>query len=713
MMRRLATTAVLALTTAAVSSAAPRPPQAPAAPAAPLTFGSEVELVTVDAVVVDKNGVPLTGLRREDFTVSEEGALQQIATFEAVQPSTVPPEPRSRPPAIATNVGPHVKNAQIFAVVFDDMHMTPQQAYRAKLAVAEFLHSGVREGDRVLLLASSGGAWWNARMESGRDELMGVLQRFEGRRVAEATMQDRITDYEAMAITDRRDQKLASLITRRFESAGLTQQLQEDKDNPVPSDINPFIQTRAREAYDQALVRDRLTLSGMQRLLDALATGRGRKSVILVSEGFIFNPELGEFRDVVDAARRANTAIYFLGTRGLANESSAYGAEFGNPTFRSDIIPLFADMRPECEGAEMIATETGGFSIQHASDLTAGIARIASESRGYYLLGYSPSENYQDGRFRHIAVRVSRKGVAVRARRGYFAPSPGLVSKTAKAEDEVDPELQHALDSPFDSDVIPLRMTSYTFGETLINRARVVIVADIDLRNLAFTESDGRLVDNVDALLVLSHRETGEVFQYSETIQMRLRPQTRAKTPWYPLEHNFDVGPGAYQARLVVRDQNSKKLGSVVHPFALPELGGFRTSSLILSDVKVPSPDDPSMPQLVPLARRVFSTHGSLYAQFEVFGAARGQESGKAEVVCGHKIVAQDGRVVREGNPTPIVVRDKGVVSRLVTLSMDGLDPGEYEFVLNVADTVTGKTIELRELFTLEPPAAASGTKQP
>lgn len=205
MTRPLTTTATLVLASAALSFAAPQPPPAPAAPAAPLVFGSEVELVTVDAVVVDKNGVPLTGLRREDFTVSEEGVMQPIATFEAVQASAMPPAPRSRPPVIATNVGPHVKNAQIFAVVFDDMHMTPLQAYRAKLAVAEFLHTGVREGDRVLLLATSGGAWWNARMESGRDELMGVLQRFEGRRVAEATMQDRITDYEAMAITDRRD----------------------------------------------------------------------------------------------------------------------------------------------------------------------------------------------------------------------------------------------------------------------------------------------------------------------------------------------------------------------------------------------------------------------------------------------------------------------------------------------------------------------------
>ena len=712
MMRPLAMTAALGLLAASLTLAAPQRPPTPAAAAAPLTFGSEVELVTVDAVAVDNKGVPITGLRREDFTVSEEGTRQPIVSFEAIRPPATPPPPAARQRSISTNTGPPVRNAQIFAVVFDDMHMTPLQAYHAKLAVADFLHNGVHEGDRVLLLATSGGAWWNARMFSGRDELMGVLKRCEGRRVGEA-IQDRITDYESMMMINRREQRIVGLVTKRFESAGLTAQLKQEDDDKqlVHSDINPYIETRAREAYNQTLARDRLGLGAMRRLLDGLSAGRGRKSVILVSAGFIFNPALGEFRDVVNAARRANSAVYFLNTRGLDNNVSPYSAEFGGGTFGSDVIPLFADLGPESEGAETLAVETGGFTVQHSGDLTAGLARIASESRGYYLIGYSPSETYQDGRFRHITVRVNRKGVTVRARRGYFAASPGLGSNKPKEEDDLDPEIQQTFDSPFDAEAVPLRMTAYALGETLIDRAKVVVVADVDIRNLAFSQSEGRLIDNLEVLLVVSHRESGEVFQYSEMVQMRLRPQTLAKTPWYPLTHAFDLGPGAYSAKLVVRDQNNKKSGSLVHPFELPDLGSFRTSTLILSDTLTSAPESPGVPVPVPLARRTFSARGSLYAQIEVFNASRNSQSGQPEVVCGHKLLAQDGRVVRGSEPTPIVVQPKGPVTRLLALSLDGLEPGEYELALNIADTVTGKTLDLHEPFTLEPATSAPDKK--
>src|SRR5512138_3010044 len=169
---------------ALLAGPAPSPstaPQTPARPAAPLTFGSEVELVNVDAVVVDKQGNPVLGLKREDFTLSEEEVPQAISTFEAVPPAL--PAASSGPPQrpfISTNMVRSAHPGRIFAVLFDDMHMSPQQAYRAKLAVAEFLQNGVYAGDDVMLVPSSGGGWWSGRMPYARDELMGVLKHYEG-----------------------------------------------------------------------------------------------------------------------------------------------------------------------------------------------------------------------------------------------------------------------------------------------------------------------------------------------------------------------------------------------------------------------------------------------------------------------------------------------------------------------------------------------------
>lgn len=701
--------ALAALLAPVRAGAAPANPPPPTPANAPITFGSEVEMVVVDAVAVDRKGNSVLGLRREDFTVAEDGVPQPIESFEAVQVAPLPPGKVRRRPPIATNTTAETRTARFFAVVFDDMHMSPFQAHRGRTAVAEFLQGGVREGDRVLLMPTSGGAWWSARMESGREELIGVLKRFEGRRVGELAGRDRITDYESLRIIDGYEPQIVANVQRRLESAGMTYLLEQDKDKRMPGSINPYIEKRARQTYDEAVLRNRLALDAIKRVLDALATAKGRKSLILVSEGFVLDPQLGEFRDVISAARRANTAIYFLDTRGLDAGLSSLSAEFNDAGLTRDVTPLFADVARESEGAEMLASETGGFSVKNTSDLASGIRRISDESRGYYLLGYTPTASPQDGRFHRINVQVNRKGLTVRARRGYFAASAGQATKPPPAEGEPDADMQRVLDAPFDLDAIPLRLTAYTFDETLIGRAKVYLAADVDIRNLVFEEREGRLVDSIDVLLFISHLETGEVFSYSEKVEMRLRPQTLAKTNWYPLMREFDLGAGSYQVRLVVRDQNAAKFGTVTHAFDLPDLGQLRVSTPVLSDTVKPSDEDPNVPQPVLLARRSFAARGLLYCQIEVFNAQRNSETGKREVTCAHRLIGSGGRIVSQSEPTPIQLSPKGGVSRLIGLSLEGLDPGEYEVAMDVVDTVANKTIEIREPFTVLPATASPG----
>ncbi len=152
----------------------PRPDQTP-------TFPAGVEQVIVDVVVTDKKGVPLTDLKQEDLQITEDGKQQTIVSFEAISvpaaPSTAPPVK----PRVSTNIAREETRGRTFIIVFDDVHLTPQQAHRAKGAVTEFLKNGVREGDRVALIATGGGAWWATRMEAGRDELIELLKRLDGR----------------------------------------------------------------------------------------------------------------------------------------------------------------------------------------------------------------------------------------------------------------------------------------------------------------------------------------------------------------------------------------------------------------------------------------------------------------------------------------------------------------------------------------------------
>ena len=73
--------------------------------------------------------------------------------------------------------------------------------------------------------------------------------------------------------------------------------------------------------------------------------------------------------------------------------------------------------------------------------------QIMRDSSGYYLLGYTSSRAPIDGRFHEIKVQVKRRGVNVRARKGYWALTKADVERaTAPAKPEAPPAVTKALD---------------------------------------------------------------------------------------------------------------------------------------------------------------------------------------------------------------------------------------------------------------------------
>jgi VWFA-related protein len=684
-------------TTATKDAAAPTPKPAATPSEPPPTFGAEVELVTVDAVVASRKGEPVAGLRKEDFLLTEDDKAQSIVSFEAIELPELSAAVAAPSRAVSTNVDAEARTARTFAVLVDDIHLTHIQAFRAKEAVREFLKKGVREGDRVLLVSSSGSAWWSARMEAGREQLLAIVDRLEGRRTLDENIRERVLEYEALRIIEFNDYLVCQRVERRFQESGLIQQTQEGEDEKAYSSCNPFVESRAQEVFHQSMSRARITLATMERVFEALGTTRGRKSMILVSEGFVYNPLLDAFREVIQASRRANVAVYFLGTRGLDFGDSSFKAESNITTFAQDLGAMHADEERETEGPESIADDTGGFSVKNTNDLGQGIARIADESRAYYLLGYNPTNTERDGKFRKIGLKVNRKGVTVRARRGYYAA--GGAKTLEVAEGDTPPELKRAIDAPFEVDGIALRMASYVFDETLLGRARVLVAADIDITKLAFEEQDGRFVDTVDVFLGVVHRESGEFFQYPEKVAMKLKPATREKMSWYPVVKDFDLAPGNYQAKLVVRDHNSHRVGSVFHNFEVPDLGQLRVSTPVLSDTLAPEETPGASPQPRLLARREFPASGTLYCQLEVFGAAKDKETGMPSVTQGYVLLRSGGGEARRMDPLLIRPGAKNEVARLFGFPLSEVAPGDYEMIITIKDEVSGKTKELREAF--------------
>lgn len=678
--------------------ASPAPGESPTEPTP--TFAAGVELVTVDVVVTDKKNSSVTGLRREDFTILEDGRPQEISTFDAIQVPDAPAAVPAPKPALSVNTDSGERTARTFVIVFDDVHLTLFQAQRAKLAIAQFLKTGVREGDRVSIVATGGGAWWSTRMEAGREDLMSILKRLEGRLVPD-TSPERMSDNEAMRIHVYRDKQVEDRVARRFDTYGVTARQSAQETQPY-ADGDPFVQARAADVYYQAASRNRITLQVLERVLLSLAATRGRKSLILVSQGFIYDPQLDEFKTVVQTSRRSNVAMYFVDTRGLGGMPSFATAEFGPAIDNQDIGAAFGDEFEQSAGSETLASDSGGFSVKNTNDLGRGFDRIANETKSYYLIGYHPNNPKEDGKFRKIEVKVARKDIRVRARKGYFAPVPGGAVNVRK-DAAGDPDIQAALDSPYEEKAIPLRMSAWVFEETLLGKANTIVATDVDVREFAFKDQEGRFLDTLEFLLVVAHLESGEFFRFDQKVDMKLLPATRERLArsWFPIVRDFELAPGAYQAKIVVRDGNSRRIGTVVHEFTVPDLTKLRTSSIILSDTLQPDKAG-ERPRPALVVRRTFAPDTTLYAQFEVYGAEKEKGSGMPKVSAGYQIRREDGTVVTRMAPTQILPTSLGKLSRLVGTELRDAVPGSYEFVLELRDEIGGGSVEIREPFRVD-----------
>jgi hypothetical protein len=387
-------------------------------------------------------------------------------------------------------------------------------------------------------------------------------------------------------------------------------------------------------------------------------------------------------------------------------------AQFGPALPDQDVGFAFAESWDAVAGADVVASESGGFTVRNTNDLSGGIQRIANETQAYYLLGYIPTNTARDGKYRKIQVKLaSGKGLQVRARKGYYAPDD--TGKSALAPKRgVDPAIQSALDSPWAEDAIPLRMTHYVGDERTLGKAAVLVATEVDIRALEFEEKDGRSLADLQFLLVVAHRESGEFFRYDQGVSMKLSPPTREKLTrfWYPIVRDFELKSGDYQAKIVVRDTRTKRVGTVIHEFEVPPLDQLRVSTPVLSDTPRRERSAEGLPggNLAVLARREFATGTGVYCQFEVYGAKKDEKTGMPQVTQGYVVRRPDGNVMTGSEPSVIKPTSLGQVTRMFGFRLDGAEPGDYEIVMVVRDDIAGQSFEIREPFKVGDPLPAS-----
>jgi Ca-activated chloride channel homolog len=129
-----------------------------------------------------------------------------------------------------------------------------------------------------------------------------------------------------------------------------------------------------------------------------------RQAIVVFTDGDDTSSLVGH-EDVLDLARRSETAIYTIGLR--------TEFEVAQRTYSEADVEL-----------RQLAQETGGraFFCSRIEELAGVYGRIADELASQYTVGYTSTNGKRDGAWRRVTVRVDRAGVTARSRLGYFGP---------------------------------------------------------------------------------------------------------------------------------------------------------------------------------------------------------------------------------------------------------------------------------------------------
>jgi len=408
----------------------------------PPTFRAGTMLVEVDVVVRDKERRFVPDLRLDDFQVFDDGASQEISVIYRV---IGPAEPAAAGAAAAGSSVPtlpppppqQVQRAIVF--LFDHAHIQPGGLDRAKKAAVEYLKRDFRQGDVGGVI--SGGTMVNKRLTSSRDELEAAVQSVKplgeaGIVTRELRQWPRFVDvFEALRVV-RNEPSYSPGPTMLADVTARACRDQPDSCRTAEEDV----QQKAMLLVGEARRTAKQTVDTISALASGLERLPGRKTVILLSEGFFVEDSWADLRSVVGRAARASVRIYSLDTRGL-NRGSA-GSDIltsANPSQPALSAPSLGDVA--ADGPNSLAVDTGGFAIRNENDFGKAFDEIDRDTSSYYVIGFRTTRPL-DGKFHALEVKVKRPGVSVRARKGYMATpdlARGAESPAAKPQEAVAP----------------------------------------------------------------------------------------------------------------------------------------------------------------------------------------------------------------------------------------------------------------------------------
>jgi VWFA-related protein len=540
---------------------------------APATFSTKVNLVLVPVVVRDARGKAIGTLQKEDFRLFDKGKPQVISRFsmEKAGEAVIPAEVATDDSALENAAGPTAAAkapspiAQRFVVyLFDDVHLNTSDLIQARAAADRHLTEALDATTRAAIFTTSG--LGNLDFTDDHAKLHEALLKLMSRPSTGAPGSEcpDLSYYMADLIVNKNDQMALQaagaevLATCQPPTPGeSTQQALQSAEILARSTASLVMNLGERDT--------RLAFTVLENSIRRLAAAPGDRSLILVSSGFFLTDYLRqEETDIMDRAIRANVRISSLNARGLyvivpGGDASTPGSA-GGP----QVMNLKAQYQRESALAEEgimeeLADATGGRYFHNNNDLKAGFGQVAAAPEFVYLLGFSPQNLKLDGAYHALKVQlVNSHGLDVQARRGYYAPK-----HLPNPEEDAKREIQEALFSRDEIQDIPVELHMQFFKSSDV-AAKIAVLARVNLKSLRFRKADGRNNDNLTVLSGVFDRNGNYITGMQKVVELRLKDPTLEKllNSGITVRTNFDVAPGSYVVRLVVRDSEGQTMAA-------------------------------------------------------------------------------------------------------------------------------------------------------
>jgi VWFA-related protein len=678
----------------------PSATQISSTPQGGFTLKANAELVLTNVIARDaKTGELITGLKQSDFKIFENGKEQQIDSFDFESVDMATPLKEATVSGLAA--GPagskavvvakpeELRNHRLIVMFFDLTSMQPEDLERSVEAAQAFLKTKMQPADLVALVSLGDTLNVDQDFTADKNALISEVGAYNG------------TEGQGFA-----------------QGATANTNQVEDTTAYTPD-----------EGEYNDLNTDR-ELFALRSISQSLAKINEKKSLLYFSGGISRDGIENEasLRSAINAAVRADLAIYSVDTRGLQAVTAFGDASTGSLRGQSGFNggALTANMDANFQSQEVMATlssDTGGKAFFDSNDFAPAFAQVQKDNSAYYAIGFHSTNPARDGKYRKLTVKIDRPGVKLDYRPGYYAPADFKHSGKEDREQELQDQL--ASDLPATDMAVYMNAMYFLLDENRFFMPVSLVVPGSQIPFVKGGDKDKATLDIIGAVLDQTQRPVGRV---RDTVKLNLDPSLQARQKNIQYTTSFNLPPGKYQLKFVVRENQTGRMGSFIAEVTLPDLkkAPLKMSSIVLASQRQPSKkDDPLVrdgEEYVPNISHVFRRDQHMYLLYEIYDPAHEKAAEGAPKEAKAAIDLLSSLELIQGSTkvyeTPIVqaksinVEGRDAVSIELDVPLSGLKPGPDVCQVNVIDDAAGSfafprfAVLVREPV-VAPPAAA------